>query len=200
MELPEESMLSRISRSTRKKIKHEIRLPQIEMITADHPDQIDICYDILQKSYRHNCVPLADKSLFINAFRILHPKKMILFTLAKFKNEYIAASVDLLFKNTMYGWYGGFDRDYAKLLPNEMIMWHLLSWGAKNHYQWYDFGGAGQPEQKYGVRNFKAKFGGNLVNYGRYLNVHAPLRYCLGTVSYKILQKLSKLCRMRFIK
>jgi len=27
--------------------------------------------------------------------------------------------------------------------------------------------GAGKPSEKYGVRDFKAKFGGNLVNFGR---------------------------------
>ncbi|MBN2102463.1 GNAT family N-acetyltransferase [bacterium] len=188
LNLPFEIMLKRICRSTRKRIRKELRDPKLVIETVNSSEKVSICYGILKNSYRHNCVPLADISLFYNAFRILSPKNMIKFTLAKHKNIYIATSIDLLYKDTIYGWYGGFDRHYSKFSANEILMWHLLTWGASQGYKFYDFGGAGKPDETYRVRDFKAKFGGNLVNYGRFLSVNAPVRFYFGTGAYKFFQ------------
>ena len=38
-------------------------------------------------------------------------------------------------------------------------MWHTLDWGAEDGYSLNNFGGAGKPDEEYGVRDFKAKFG-----------------------------------------
>ena len=40
----------------------------------------------------------------------------------------------------------------------------------------FDFGGAGKPVVHYGVRDYKMKFGGKLVNYGRLTLVHNPIK------------------------
>ena len=189
LELPAENMLRRISRSTRKKIRKEMSKPVLEMISVDSANMIPDCYRILQSTYSRNRVPLADISLFITAFEELMPKGMIKITLARYRGLFIATSIDLLYKRTIYGWYGGSDRSYTRLLPNEMIMWHLLVWGAQNGYRWYDFGGAGRPNEKYGVRDFKAKFGGNLVNFGRFSCIHDVLRYQIGSAGYRTLRK-----------
>jgi lipid II:glycine glycyltransferase (peptidoglycan interpeptide bridge formation enzyme) len=63
-------------------------------------------------------------------------------------------------------------------------MWHILKWGAENHYCIYDFGGAGKPGEHYGVRDFKAKFGGELVCYGRNTWVSMPALLALSSLIY----------------
>jgi lipid II:glycine glycyltransferase (peptidoglycan interpeptide bridge formation enzyme) len=100
---------------------------------------------------------------------------MVRFSLARVGDVAAAVSVDLLYKDIAYGWYGGTDREYSSYMPNELLTWHILKWGAENGYRLYDFGGAGKPEEEYGVRDFKAKFGGELVSYGRDMYVHAPI-------------------------
>jgi lipid II:glycine glycyltransferase (peptidoglycan interpeptide bridge formation enzyme) len=55
-----------------------------------------------------------------------------------------------------------------------MLAWHALAWGSEHGFRVMDFGGAGKPGEDYGVRDFKAKFKGDLVNYGRNVYVHAP--------------------------
>jgi lipid II:glycine glycyltransferase (peptidoglycan interpeptide bridge formation enzyme) len=70
-----------------------------------------------------------------------------------------------------------------------MLTWHVLSWGVSNGYRLYDFGGAGKPGEDYGVRLFKAKFGGELVNFGRFVNVHKPLLLKISKPGYQIFQK-----------
>jgi len=51
--------------------------------------------------------------------------------------------------------------------------------GAAKGYKSFDFGGAGSPHEEYGVREFKRRFGGDLVNYGRYMNVHNKILFYL---------------------
>ena len=101
-----------------------------------------------------------------------------------------ATSFELIYKNVIYGWYGGLDRRYSEFVPNELLMWDILKWGAESRYQVYDFGGAGKPGEKYGVRDFKAKFGGELVCYGRNIYVHRPGMLKFSKVGYQVYQSL----------
>ena len=50
--------------------------------------------------------------------------------------------------------------------------------------------GAGKPDDGYGVRDFKAKFGGQLVEHGRFLHVMNPLLYNIGKLGVKLLKKV----------
>ena len=57
-------------------------------------------------------------------------------------------------------------------------------------YRVYDFGGAGKPNEEYGVREFKAKFGGNLVCYGRNTWVPNSVLLSICKFGYEILRQL----------
>ena len=46
----------------------------------------------------------------------------------------------------------------------------------------FDFGGAGKPNQHYGVRDYTLKFGGKLVNFGRYEIVHKKHLFKIGKI------------------
>lgn len=50
--------------------------------------------------------------------------------------------------------------------------------------------GAGKPDEGYGVRDFKKKFGGMLVEDGRYLAVLNPVLYNVGKIGIKILKSI----------
>ncbi len=56
-------------------------------------------------------------------------------------------------------------------------------------YATYDLGGAGWANEPYGVRDFKAKFRGELVSYGRYRKVYSPLKLTLAEEGYASLRK-----------
>jgi lipid II:glycine glycyltransferase (peptidoglycan interpeptide bridge formation enzyme) len=71
-------------------------------------------------------------------------------------------------------------------VPNEILIWYSLSWGADQGYKVYDFGGAGKPDEEYGVRRFKAKFGGELVRFGRNKRVHYPLLLKVSQLGYQL--------------
>ncbi len=186
---PSEAVFHSIGPRTRKHIRRGLRLGQVTIREANTQEDVAAGYHLLRQSYQAARVPLADRSLFEAAFDLLHPKGMIRFLLADVGQTPIAASVELVYKDVIYGWYSGLDRAYGHYLPNELLTWHILQWGAENGYAVYDFGGAGKPGENYGVRNFKAKFGGRLVNYGRNVCVHAPARLRLSQAGYQLVRK-----------
>jgi CelD/BcsL family acetyltransferase involved in cellulose biosynthesis len=150
---------------------------------------IDRLYRCLQTTYNHAHVPLADKSLFLNALRILHPKGMLKVFVACCGDRPVGASALLLFKQTAYEWYWGAAR-LKSVYPAENVTWNRIEWSQQQGYQRYDFGGAGWPGKPYGVRDFKAKFGGELVNYGRYRKVYSRWRFLLAEGAYSVGRKL----------
>jgi serine/alanine adding enzyme len=185
-----EQVLQNIGPRTRKHIRQAIRKGNVSVEQITDRNQIQTWYEIVCRSYKAAHVPLADRSLFEAAFDILQPVGMVKFWLAKFGSAYIAASMELLYKDVMYGWYGGMDRAYAEELPGELLMWHILDWGARSGYKTYDFGGAGKPGEEYGVRDFKSKFGGQLVCFGRNTNVHSPNLFHLSEFAYRFYRRL----------
>jgi serine/alanine adding enzyme len=189
LNLPAEAMFQNIGKRTRKNIQRALNRGDVVIREVEMPKDIAICYDLLRRTYHSARVPLADRSLFDAAFTVLHPKGMIRLVLAYVGQVPVATSIELMYKDVVYGWYSGMDRRYSRYMPNELLMWNILQWGASGGYRIYDFGGAGKPDVEYGVREFKAKFGGTLVCFGRNTFVHAPLGLRLGTLGYDILRK-----------
>ena len=147
---------------------------------------VDVLYDCLQLSYGRSQVPLADKSLFTAAFDIL-PREQIKISVAWYEGAPVAAGILLCSKDLIYAWYGGLQR-VKGLSAFDCLTWHEIEWAQQHGYRLYDFGGAGWPNEPYGVRDFKAKFGGELVNYGRYRKVYAPRTLRLAEKVYSLVR------------
>ena len=190
LDRPVEQVVQGIGSRTRKHIRRGLKKQKVIIEGITERGQIKVCYDLLWKSYAAARVPLADRSLFEGLFDVLHPQGMVKFWLARVGDAYVTASVELLYKDVIYGWYGGVDRAYASYTPNELLTWHILKWGVENGYRLYDFGGAGRPDEEYGVRDFKAKFGGHLVCYGRNVCVHASALLHLSRWGYAAYRRL----------
>jgi CelD/BcsL family acetyltransferase involved in cellulose biosynthesis len=189
LQQPPEVVLQNIGPRTRKHIRRGLRRGEVAIEEAREREQVVACYDLLRQSYQRARIPLADRSLFEAAFDLLYPKGMVRFTLACVGQVPVAASVELLYKDVIYGWYGGVDRSYGSYVPNELLLWHILQWGSENGYRTYDFGGAGRTDEEYGVRDFKAKFGGKLVCYGRNTYVHRPTLLRLSQYGYEVYRR-----------
>jgi len=184
-----DTVFQNIGARTRKNIRRALRDNKVEIEEVHDQAKLNECYELLVKTYARAEVPLADRLLFEAAFNVLRPKNMIRIVLARVDGVAVASSIEFLYKDMMYGWYGGLDRAYAEFLPNEILMWHILEWGVNHGYKTYDFGGAGKPDEEYGVRDFKAKFGGTLVNFGRNTCIHAPWTLKLSEFGYSLLRK-----------
>jgi lipid II:glycine glycyltransferase (peptidoglycan interpeptide bridge formation enzyme) len=179
-----QSFSSSCRRNIRKSERNGLLIEEI-----DDRERLVICYELLRKTYSRARVPLADLSLFTSAFDNLHPRGAVKFFLAKLGDRYIAARAVLLYKKQMFDWYAGADSDYLDSYPNETLVHHILIWGCGNGFHSFDFGGAGRPDEKYGVRDFKARFGGRLVNYGRYVQVGSPGSLEISKKAYEIYRR-----------
>jgi serine/alanine adding enzyme len=184
-----DEVFERFGRRTRKNIRRGLRQGKVTVEVVNERTQLSDCYRLLSQVYRHAQVPLADFSLFEVAFDLLHPKDMLRVTLARVDQVPAAVSFELVYKGIIYGWYGGSDRAFGAYVPNELVMWHILKWGAEKGYELYDFGGAGKPDEDYGVRDFKAKFGGELVCFGRNTYVSSPWLLTLSKAGYATLRR-----------
>ena len=156
-----EQILQNIGTRTRQHIRRGLRKGIVVVECMSDRNQLNTWYDIIKMTYKGARIPLADISLFEAAYDILYPRKMIKFLLARIGTEYVAASAEMLFKDVIYGWYGGMNREFSKYTPNELLMWHILEWGASNGYKVYDFGGAGKPEEESGVRDLRPSLAAN---------------------------------------
>jgi len=176
------------SRTRRQNIKH---LEEKGLITEEVHERDDVqkIYDVLKITYSRIRIPLADISLFEAAFDVMKPLGMAKFYLAKTEKEVVAAAVALFYKKTIYLWYLGTKTEMLKINPASLIVWDLAKWGSQNGYVAIDFLGAGRPEEPYGVREFKKRFGGNEVNYGRYQKVYSPLLLKASEKAYGIYRK-----------
>jgi serine/alanine adding enzyme len=153
-------------------------------------NDLPVLYHLLKDTYTKARHPLADKSLFDSIYSYLIPKKMAKIFFARYENKEIGAIVFLLYKDRIYDWYSCSLKECSKMYPNDLLVWYGLEWGLLNQYSVFDFMGAGKPDEKYGVREFKRQFGGTLVNFGRYKKVHSPMKNWVAQRGLSIYKKL----------
>ncbi|MBN1877058.1 MAG: GNAT family N-acetyltransferase [Anaerolineae bacterium] len=152
-------------------------------------EEVSSAYEVLANVYERIQVPLAPYSLFATAFDVLHSRGMIKLLMAYVDDACVAVAVRLLYNGLIHAWYAGALGDYSKYKANDLLNWYMIEWGAQNGFKFFDFGGAGRPDQDYGPRKFKAKFNGALINYGRNICVHRPLYLRLSQWGYQVYRR-----------
>jgi len=183
----EEAMRKRMSSSKLRQVKKSLK-EGATIIEAQNEQQVASFYEILHELYRTKVkTPLPD----INFFIALWKQKTAKFLLIEYKEEIIGGIVSpILSNNVIYEWFVcGKDGIYKNLYPSILATWAAMEYAVKNNIPRFDFMGAGKPSQDYGVREFKSKFGGELVEHGRFCFVSKPLLYSVGKTAVKILKK-----------
>ena len=90
----------------------------------------------------------------------------------------------------VYEWYVcGKDGRYEHIFPSSLATYSGMRYAADNGYPRFDMMGAGKPNETYGVRDFKARFGGKEVEHGRFLHVSKPLLYAIGVCGVKWIKR-----------
>lgn len=91
----------------------------------------------------------------------------------------------------LYEWFAcGRDGEWKTIFPSTLATYSGIRYAAEHNCPRFDMMGAGKPDKAYGVRDFKAKFGGKEVEHGRFLCVTKPLLYNMGVIGVKLLKKL----------
>lgn len=173
LKVSEDDLWSSIHKSRRKGITRA-KKDNIEILELNDISDIPEFYNLIKDTYNRVKMPVADISIFNSAYEILVPKNMAKFYVARLGDKIIGARAVLLYKDQIYDWYAGSSSAHTDLTINEALVWHVLKYGSNNGYRLFDFGGAGKPDEEYGVREFKRRFGGTEVNFGRYIKTYSP--------------------------
>jgi len=176
----------RLSNSKLRQIKKSIKEGAI-VKEAIEESEIEAFYEILKNLYKTKVkTPLPD----LYFFTTLWSQGVTKFFLVFYRNKVIGGIVCPIFKNkVIYEWFVcGMDRTYKNVYPSILATWYAITYACKNNIERFDFMGAGRPDDDYGVREFKSKFGGELVEHGRFIHVAQPFFYQLGKTAVRILK------------
>lgn len=177
----------RLSKSCRKHIKQsENRGLTVTIETG--ANAIRLMYAQVRESYQRSKVPLADESLFHAAVNAFGPGEVQV-RIARCGDQVLAGGISLIHRDRCFAWYGGSQR-VSGLCPFDCLTWDEIRWCCENGIRYYDFGGAGWVGEEYGPREFKAKFGGELTEFGRYRKVYAKLATQFAKYSYNLLRRV----------
>lgn len=152
-------------------------------------EEVKSLYDILKRLYSTKVkTPLFPWEFFEKLFKASWGKVFVV----RYEERIVGGTVCVCGEDIVYEWFAcGEDGISKSVFPSTLATYAGISYAAENGYKRFDMMGAGAPgDGGYGVRDFKAKFGGELVEYGRFKLVLNPLLYKLGSLGVKILKKI----------
>lgn len=173
------------------KRRNEIRKAYKSGLTFHDETQLNALkesYEILKEVYANAKLPLAEFDFFEKLLKHTTDECGIKNFVAKSAGKIVGCMIALVYKEVIYDFYAGSYRDHYPKNPNDLIPWEVFKWGKANGFSLFDFGGAGKPNVKYGVRDYKKKFGGQLLNLGRYQIVHQPVKMKIAEIGFKAWQ------------
>ena len=184
---PESELWQQVNSSARRNIQKALKLGVVIDEIGD-PNEMPAAYAVLRNVYKRIHVPLPDQSLFQATFEILRPAGMLRVLMARRNGAIIGVLFLLLHNGVATYWYTGCLREHSSLRPADLLAWSALQSCQQLDCHTFDFGGAGRPDEEYGVRDFKAKYGGQLVNFGRNVCTHAPVRLKVSRAAYQLVR------------
>ncbi len=176
-----------MGKSRRRDIKYTLREGAVA-VEATTSAEVDAFYDILQTLYREKVKrPLFPVEFFHQIMRLPFAHLV----LVKYLDEVVGGSLCLELKGrTMYEWFVcGRDHEWRNVHPSELATYEAIQLAVSHGCKCFDMMGAGEPGKAYGVRDFKAHFGGVLVEHGRFLYKCHPLIYKAGELVIKAISK-----------
>ena len=161
----EDAIFSNFTSEKRRQIRRSFK-EGVEISYKNSEQNIKGVYDIINNIYIERVKkPLPEFSFFNELANSNFGSVVAL----KYENKIIGGGFLVYDKYTVYDWYrGGLDREYKHQYPSTLAAWAAMKFGLLNNHKEFDFMGAGIRGEDYGVRNFKAQFGGDLVEHGRY--------------------------------
>lgn len=170
--------------------KRDVRTTIREGVSViEHPTDEQVCeyYKVLDNLYRTKVkTPLFPLSFFLALSK--HKDGRLL--LMEYQGRIIGGTVCVEQANKcVYEWFVcGEDGVYPHVFPSSYATYAGIKYASEHGCARFDMMGAGTPDEEYGVRDFKARFGGELVEHGRFLCVTKPVLYRIGKLGVAILK------------
>jgi serine/alanine adding enzyme len=125
-------------------------------------------YEVLGATYGRAGLPLFHRSYFESAWAVMGARHMMRVFGAYCAGRLVGTRMVLSYRSTIYDWFAGSLPEFHDRYVNDALVWAVLEWGCQAGFATFDFGGAGHPDRPYGVRDFKRKFGGEMVTSAIY--------------------------------
>lgn len=184
----EEVVNTNLGKSRKRDIKVSLR-DGAEIVENPTIDDVHSFYKILNDLYTHKVkTPLYPLSFFESLYRQEYAK----FLLVRFDGRIVGGTVCVCLPGyALYEWFAcGEDGVHKNIHPSTVATYAGIRYASQNGYKHFDMMGAGKPDDGYGVRDFKAKFGGQLVEHGRFQIILNPLLYNIGKFGVKLIKKM----------
>ncbi len=150
-------------------------------------EQVREYYAILKDLYTTKVkTPLFSWHFFEQLYHTAHGR----FILTEYQGKIIGGTVCVMLPGkALYEWFVcGIDGVYEHIFPSSYATYLGIRYAAENGCQIFDMMGAGKPEEAYGVRDFKARFGGEQVEHGRFICIRKSLLYKIGELGVYLLK------------
>lgn len=182
-----DEMWIRMSETRRKQIRRAQRA-DVTISNAQSEEEICEWYAILKRMYKTRVkTPLFPVSFFEEAYR----QGVATYLMVRYEGHIIGGSMIVVDGGCVYEWFEcGRDVEYEKQYPSVMATYAGMAYAAEHGIARCDFMGAGVPGVPYGVRDFKERFGGKMVEHGRFLYIAKPILYRIGAFGVKIMKGL----------
>lgn len=186
------SSIETVEANLGKSRKRDIRTTIREGVSIiEHPSEEQVCeyYKVLSNLY---CTKVKTPLFPFSFFMTLNKHRDGRLLLLEYQGRIIGGTVCVEQTNKcIYEWFVcGEDGIYPHVFPSSYATYAGMKYAAEHGCARFDMMGAGTPNEAYGVRDFKAKFGGKKVEHGRFLCITKPLLYRIGVVGVKLLKIL----------
>lgn len=178
---------SRMGKSRKRDVKTSLK-NGVSIVEKPSMNDLSAFYSILSDLYRRKVkTPLFPESFFLKLWKSPFSK----FILVKYQERIVGGTLCVYDDETVYEWFAcGEDGIYKNVFPSTVATYYGIQFAVSNGFKRFDMMGAGAPgDGGYGVREFKAKFGGELVEYGRFRYVANRPLFFLGKTCVKMLKK-----------
>jgi serine/alanine adding enzyme len=154
-------------------------------------DEVRDFYTILEGLYKEK---IKKPLLPFSFFRDLLERDLVKYLLVYVEGKVVGGIVcPVLDQRIIFEFYVcGLDAEYRDHYPSVMSTYAAMEYALQNNIVLFDFMGAGSPDEAYGVREFKSRFGGEEVEHGRFICILNPTMYSVGKAGLKILAKIKK--------
>jgi len=182
-----------LSESRKRQLKKGLKNSEIKITDPLNEDEVEEFYQLLYELYKTKVKkPLPDYSFYQAFYKASKAGRLGIIKLVKVNDKIVGGILSPVTPGkNIYEWYiTGLDKKYKDYFPSIMATWASIDYALNNGLGHFDFMGLGTPDKEYGVREFKKRFGGKMVNYGRFARRNNKRLYKLVEFGYNIFRSL----------
>lgn len=185
------SVEQQFSASRRRQLKKALKAG-VRIAEAQNVEEVDGIYALLEKLYTEKVKkPLPARRFFHHFHQVVVSAGAGIILLVWHQDQLIGGIVCPITAGFSISelYVVGLDQQFPEWYPSVVATWAAMNYGQRNGLHYFDFMGLGKPDVAYGVRDFKLRFGGSQVNYGRFAKRNYKVLYHIAELGYNFWRK-----------